>query len=179
MVQINPLITAVVAILAISISPGATAEVTCQPDSRLADGMSIDPVASQWAAAWNTGGADAVADLFTPDAAYQDLAFQVTFAGHEGITQWFEITSAVIPDACVEIEHSFRTDDNIAVRWIFSGTPTAIGDAAASGDSFSVPVVTLMKLDGDRIAQVTDAYNLADLLRQIGLPAGPWTPPTP
>ena len=34
-----------------------------------------------------------------------------------------------------------------------------------------------MDLKGGKIQHLTDYYNLADLLRQVGLPAGVWTPP--
>ena len=167
--------------LAISIAaPGAGPAQTAGAEPSQTDReRSIDPLVTRWASAWNATDATAVADLFAQDATYEDLAFQVAFTGHEGIAQWIAITSQAIPDAHVDVEEAFRSGDRIAVRWTFTGTPEAIGEAVASGESFSVPVVTLMELDGDRIARVTDAYNLADLLRQIGLPAGPWTPPTP
>ena len=138
---------------------------------------SDDPLVAAWASAWNDADAEGVADLYTRDALYEDLAFQVVFSGHEGIAQWHAITARAIPDASVDVEEVIRSGDRIAVRWTFAGTPVAIGETATSGKSFSVPVVTLMEVEGGRVARVTDAYNLADLLRQIGLPAGPWTPP--
>ena len=145
--------------------------------SEMRPGAALDPLVARWASAWNAADPAAVADLFTPDATYEDLAFQVAFAGHEGIAQWLAITSQAIPDAHVDVEEAFRAGDRIAVRWTFTGTPEVIGKVEGSGVSFSVPVVTLMALEEGRIAGVTDAYNLADLLRQVGLPAESWTPP--
>ena len=167
------------AFLAIMIAApgGASAQAAPAEMPRTVQEEAIDPLVARWAAAWNDADAEAMTDLFAPGAIYEDLAFQVVVAGPEGVAQWVSITSEAIPDAHVRVEEVFRTSDRIAVRWTFTGTPEAVGEIEASGESFSVPVVTLMELDGDRIARVTDAYNLADVLRQIGLPAGPWTPP--
>ena len=172
-----PALLAIVTALAIAAPGVASAQTTPTEAPMTAQGHAFDPIVAQWAAAWNAADADAMADLFTPGATYEDLAFQVAFTGREAIAQWVSITSGAIPDAHVKIDDAFRTGDRIAVRWTFTGTPEAVGEVQASGESFTVPVVTLMELDGGRIARVTDAYNLADVLRQIGLPAGSWTPP--
>ena len=172
-----PVFYAIVTAFAIAAPGVASAQTTPTEGPMMAQGHAPDPIVAQWAAAWNTADAEAMTSLFAPDAIYEDLAFQVTFTGTEGIAQWVSITAGAIPDAHVEIKDAFRTGDRVAVRWTFTGTPESVGEVQASGESFSVPVVTLMELDGGRIARVTDAYNLADLLRQIGLPAGSWTPP--
>ena len=108
----------------------------------------LDPLVAGWAAMWNAGDEAALADLYAPGAVYEDLAFQVAFTGHEGIAQWLAITAQAIPDASVTVEDAFRSGDRIAIRWIFAGTPLAIGAMAGSGERFSVPVLTMMEVEG-------------------------------
>ncbi len=133
----------------------------------------------EWAAAWNTGDAGRMAALFTEDGAYEDHAFQVEFRGRDGIAQWVEITAGSIDDARVEVHEAFRHGDRIAVEWTFSGEDTAGGLAGQppTGKSFSVPAASFFEVEGNKIRRVEDYYNLADLLRQLGLPADAWTPP--
>lgn len=143
-------------------------------------GRGVPRQVRQWARAWNTGDAELMASLFTRNGSYTDHAFQATFRGREGIAQWVAITLASITDARVTIADAVGDDDRAAVRWTFSGTFTArqpFGpDAAVAGRSFSVPAASWFVLAGQRISTVEDHYNLADLMRQLGL-ALPYTPP--
>ncbi|MYW90159.1 SgcJ/EcaC family oxidoreductase [Amycolatopsis rubida] len=146
---------------------------TAQASSR------IPHVVKAWAEAWNAGDAAEMASLFTNDGTYRDNAFQVAMSGRQGVENWVNITERSIRDAHVDVRDAFRSGDRVAVRWTFSGTDTGAFDKTrpATGKSFRVPASTLIDLRGERIQQVTDYYNLADVLRQVGLPAGPWTPP--
>ncbi|MFE3172797.1 nuclear transport factor 2 family protein [Amycolatopsis sp. NPDC059090] len=166
----NVVVGGVVAVLA-ALTSGSVAQ--AQVSQR------IPHVVKAWADAWNSGDAAKMASLFTDDGTYQDNAFQVAMSGQEGVANWVEITERSIRNAHVDVQDAFRSGDRIAVRWTFSGTDTGAFDKTrpATGKSFRVPVSTLIDLRGERIRQLTDYYNLADVLRQVGLPAGPWTPP--
>ncbi len=139
----------------------------------------LPPVVAAWTGAWNADDAKAMAALFGPEGVYEDLAFQVAFQGPEGATARVRITTNAVPDARVEVVDAFQSGDRIAVRWTFSGTPVRFADLPASDESFSVPVVTLIEMRGGRIARLTDAYNLADLFRQVGADPSLWVPPAP
>ena len=140
---------------------------------------SILPVVAAWAEAWNTADASAMAALFAPDGVYEDWAFQAEFQGPEGAALWVELTAAAIPDARMEVLDAFQAGDRIAVRWTFTGTPIRFADIPSTGESFSVPVVSVIELEDGRIARVQDAYNLADLFRQVGVDPSLWVPPVP
>lgn len=146
-----------------------------------ADQRPVPRVVREWAAAWNTGSHERMVGLFTEDGVYEDHAFQVVFNGKDGIAQWVSITNQVIDDTHVEVEEASRAGDRIYVEWTFSGTNSAGGLAGQppTGESFSVPAVSVFEMEGGKIRRVDDYYNLADLLRQVGLPAGAWTPPAP
>lgn len=137
---------------------------------------SLPNLVAKWADAWNNCDPMAMAGLFTADGIYDDLAFQERSEGSKGISNWVEGTCKNIVHGHVTILDTVQGDDQIAVQWIFDGTPPA-GTPMATGQSFSVPVLTLLRTKGGLIQHDSDYYNLADLLRQLGIPAGPWAPP--
>lgn len=162
------------AVTALALSAGASAQ-----EATTGAELALPPVVAAWAEAWNTADAEAMAALFAPDGVYEDWAFQAEFRGPEGAALWVELTAAAIPDARMEVLDAFREGDRIAVRWTFTGTPIRFADIPSTGESFSVPVVSVIETDGGRIARVQDAYNLADLFRQVGVDPSLWVPPAP
>lgn len=137
-------------------------------------------IVQRWADAWNTADADGMAELFTADGVYEDVAFQFSSRGKEGVAMWVSITNQGLSGVNVEVIDAFRRGDQVAVRWTFSGTVKALGTTQVEGSKpFSVPAASLFVMDGDRIRSVTDFYNLADLLRQSGIPADAYVPPEP
>ena len=137
----------------------------------------IPPIVKKWAAAWESSDAAGMAKLFTADGVYDDFAFQARSTGPAGIAMWVNITGHSLPGAKADILDVFQSGDRIAIRWMFNATPAKGNPLRATGRSFSVPVVTVLALKGGLIQRDSDYYNLADVLRQLGLPAGPWTPP--
>ncbi|QUQ67221.1 nuclear transport factor 2 family protein [Kutzneria sp. CA-103260] len=139
-------------------------------------------LAQQWVNAWNTGDGAAMGALFAPDGVYTDHAFQAAFTGPAGAKLWVELTMRSIANAKVTVKNAFCSGDNIAVTWTFSGTFTdkaaLTPPYSAAGKSFAVPVSTVITTRHNLITAVDDYYNLADVLRQVGLPAGPFTPPS-
>lgn len=142
--------------------------------------VGVPRVVERWATAWNTGYAELMASLFTANGVYTDQAFQASFRGREAIGQWVVITLDSITDARATIYDAFRAGHRAAVRWTFSGTFTSVDplppDTDPRGKSFSVPALSYFSLSRRRIRGVEDVYNLADLMRQLGLPV-PYTPP--
>lgn len=139
---------------------------------------SVPPIVAKWADAWNRCDSAAMAKLYTTDAIYDDFAFQGRSEGTEGIANWVDITCKNIGNVRVTVLEATQSGDQITIRWVFDGTPPK-GTPLATGKSFSVPVLTQLKLKGQLIQYNGDYYNLADLFRQLGIPAGPWTPPAP
>nr|WP_052479049.1 nuclear transport factor 2 family protein [Kibdelosporangium sp. MJ126-NF4]CEL21747.1 hypothetical protein [Kibdelosporangium sp. MJ126-NF4]CTQ92527.1 hypothetical protein [Kibdelosporangium sp. MJ126-NF4] len=145
------------------------------------DNRQVPRIVQQWANAWNKGDAAALGALFTQDGTYTDHAFQASFTGPAGVRQWVAITTDSIKPLKVTVASAFRSGDHVSVTWTFSGTFTDNSPFEPphnpAGRSFSVPATSVFTLRHDRIKSVADFYNLADLLRQVGLPAGPFTPP--
>ncbi|MGW6128731.1 nuclear transport factor 2 family protein [Cellulomonas sp. NPDC055163] len=125
----------------------------------------VEELVEQWADAWTSGDADAMAALFTPSGTYDDVAFQASFTGPEGVATWVGMTHEAIADAGVDVEEIVETPDRAVVRWSFSG------HFVGAPTPFSVPVLTLIEISDSKISAVTDYYNRADVLAQSGLPA--------
>ena len=134
-------------------------------------------IAQQWANAWNAGDAAAMGALFAPGGTYTDHAFQATFTGPAGAALWVQVTLQSISPAHVTIKDAFCSGDNVSVSWTFTGTFTDKAPLTppynATGKSFSVAATSVITTHNGRITSVDDYYNLADILRQVGLPAGP------
>ncbi|MCZ9351505.1 nuclear transport factor 2 family protein [Streptomyces mutabilis] len=122
-------------------------------------------IVSQWETAWNEKQPAEMAALFTRDGVYIDHAFGAAWHGRTEIGNWVTKTHASIKNTKVKVHSSFRSGNRIAIEWTFSGV------MPGATKPFAVPATTIMKLRGERIASNSDYYNLADLLKQSGLPA--------
>jgi ketosteroid isomerase-like protein len=127
-------------------------------------------IVEDWAAAWNSGDPQAMANLFTPDGTYTDLALNFVSTGHTAIAGWEQNTDRLISNVHITIKEAFRSNDHIAAQTIYSG------HINGAPNSFAVPAVTIFELHGKLISSDRDYYNLATVLAQSGLPPT-WTPP--
>ncbi len=136
----------------------------------------VPEVVRRWMTAWNQADAQGMAALFTENGVYQDFAFGARVEGKEGVAGWVELTVQNIPDARGVVLDAFRVGDRAAVQWVFHGTPIRMGPVEGTGKSFSVPVTSVFVLEGDRIREVSDYYNRAEVFRQVGLPSDGFAP---
>jgi steroid delta-isomerase-like uncharacterized protein len=166
--------------IAVAAVPASAQEI--QTTSMSEQSRQAPRIVRQWANAWNTLDGVAMGKLFAPRGIYTDHAFQASFTGPAGAEMWVGLTKRSISPASVTVKDAFSSGDQIAVSWTFSGTFTDKAPFtppySAAGKSFSVPATSLFTVRHGRISSVDDYYNLADILRQAGLPAGPFTPPT-
>jgi steroid delta-isomerase-like uncharacterized protein len=179
--------TALAAGLALTALPAAAAPAPDAPavvhGAAQGQNQGVPLIVQQWANAWNTANGAALAQLFTTDATYTDHAFQSSVTGQQAIAQLVAQTTQMMGPPKVTITSAFCSGDNAAVTYLFSGTFTDKAPFtppySAAGKSFSVPVETVFTLRQGLLSSDNDYYNLADILRQVGLPAGPYTPYTP
>lgn len=159
-----------VLVLSTACSGGAATpagSVTTGPDTAAG---SAPNVVSAWREAWVGRDPAELGALFTVDGTYRDLAFEVTWRGPAEIATWKQITDRGISGLSVTVDDAFRDGDHVAIQWTFAGT------LAGAPRAFSVPAATVLRLDGDLIAEDADYYNRAAILAQSGLPPN-WTPP--
>ena len=135
-----------------------------------APGCSASQLASAWIAAWRGSDPHQLAALFTGDAVYTDRGVDKSSYGPGGIAAWQANTHKLIPNVHGTLVDTFRSGGQMLIETIYSG------QINGAPHPFAVHMATVLRLRGSKIVTDTDYYNLADLLRQSGLPPT-WTPP--
>lgn len=167
----TPVPAAVAMITAILVAvTGCTAAGATATPTEASPASDTPPIAQAWTAAWNGNDPTELGRLFTADATYRDLAVGKTSTGQDGITAWKTRTDTNIAQVHVTLANAFRNGDTVIIQGTYSG------HLHAAPEPFAVPILTVPQLQDDRIAEDADYYNLAELLRQSGLPPN-WTPP--
>lgn len=123
-------------------------------------------LAQRWVDAWNSHDANAVADLFTRDALYEDVPFGIVNRGSEQIRAFAQFFFTVVPDLHVNLVNSSLKGRHGTIEWVFSGTDQGV---YGTGKTFAVRGVTVLEVRGARISRNSDYFDLATMLRQLGL----------
>src|SRR2546428_13526046 len=86
------------------------------------------------------------------------------------IRAFAEFFFAAVPDLHVNLMNSSLTDGHGTIEWVFSGTDHGV---YGTGKTFSVRGVTVLDVRGAKISRNSDYFDLATVLRQLGLlPSG-------
>jgi steroid delta-isomerase-like uncharacterized protein len=130
---------------------------------------SLDAFARDWIQAWDSHDVDRILAFYTDDAFYEDVpnvvnGWDVPLRGQEMIRESLVRTFGQMPDLRFELVSASGAGDRLVVEWIMKGT-----HYRDSTGSFSIRAVSIIKLEGDRIAQVSDYYDSYLLLSQLGI----------
>lgn len=119
---------------------------------------------------FNTRDAVAAAALFGPTAVLEDVALARPVVGVEQIAAVYARHFAAIPDAHVRLERMIAEGDTVVAEWTSSGTHRGpLMGIPASGRHVEVKGISIIRFSGDVPVADTRVWDLAGLLRQIGL----------
>ena len=117
---------------------------------------------------WNHNDVAAIAEMTTPG---------LKAHGADGVTRdaamFAEFQRAIrtaLPDVHLDIVHCVQGGDMAAVHWVATGTHTGLADGLPppSGRRIEVSGLTLVRMEGDKIAEGWDDYDVTGLMRQLG-----------
>ena len=124
--------------------------------------------------AWSSHDVSGLDTLFAADARYQDMAVGFDGRGVDAIRGFFTSTLAAIPNFHVEVSRMLVDGERVATEWTMSGTQTgALGELPASGNSFSVPGLSITLVRHGKIVEHRDYYDEQELLRQLAGESAP------
>ena len=120
-------------------------------------------------AIWNERKLQVVDDVVANSYVRHDPAFPGEVRGPAGFKQYVQAMWAPFPDSRVSIDDLFVEGNKVAVRWTFRGTHT--GDFMGippTGKEVTLPGISLVRIEQDKMAECWDGYDALGLLRQLG-----------
>jgi predicted ester cyclase len=118
----------------------------------------------------NQGDVDGYIDgLYHPHCRFH--GFPSAFApDRDGITEFFRALVAAVPDVRIAAEDVVVSDDEVAIRFTLTGTHSGgLMGAAGSGQALEVEGITILRFEGDRVAERWNRLDDLALLAQLGL----------
>lgn len=128
-----------------------------------------DTFARGWTEAWNSHDIDRILSYYAEDAFYEDVpsvenGWGVPSRGHQMIREALVEMFQEMPDLGFEFVSASGAGDRMVVEWIMTGT-----QYRDYTGKFSIRAVSVVKLQGDKIASVSDYYDAYRLLTQLGM----------
>jgi len=77
----------------------------------------IESWVERYARAWETADADAVVELFTPDASYRSSVFREPHIGSDAIRGYWQQAAGTQREVVVRTGRPIVTDERVAVEW--------------------------------------------------------------
>jgi steroid delta-isomerase-like uncharacterized protein len=123
----------------------------------------------EWAAGWSAHDAERVAALFTDDCLYEDATMGVVNRGKEELRGFARAILEAFPDFTIDLTSRFAAGDWAATEWTMAGTHRGdLPGLPATGKRFSLRGSTVVELRQDKIKRLTDYWDMASFLKQIG-----------
>jgi steroid delta-isomerase-like uncharacterized protein len=116
--------------------------------------------------AWNAHDPDALVALFTEDCVYEDVTLGVVNHGTAELRAFAEGVFTAIPDVNFPVLSIVLKGSHGSLEWGFNGTDVGL---YGTGKTFSLRGGSVIEVHGNKIARQSDYWDLATLLRQIGL----------
>ena len=125
-------------------------------------------------AAWNAHDVDRIAAFYTDDCVKEDLAIGKATRGKTEMRALIGGAFTAMPDMKIELVTLFDCGDWAATEWIMSGgySNDYPGMPVATGRRFSVRGASIMELRNGKISRISDYWDFASFLRQVGSAAG-------
>ncbi|MGQ0836583.1 MAG: SgcJ/EcaC family oxidoreductase [Gammaproteobacteria bacterium] len=126
----------------------------------------------QWAAAWNSGDADTLLELFTDDVVYEDVTFGAVNNGKEALKRFADAAFDAFPGMSFEIKSRAISPDGKtgAFEWVWRGKQIKdFPGLAATNTPFEIRGMSAIEFKGTKIGRCSDYWDLATYMKQVGL----------
>jgi steroid delta-isomerase-like uncharacterized protein len=112
--------------------------------------------------------------LFTDDCVYEDATMGVVNRGRDELRGFARGIFEAFPDFAIDLTSRFVAGGYAGMEWAMAGTHRGdLPGLPATGQRFSLRGATVVELRGDRIKRLTDYWDMATFLKQVGaMPAG-------
>ena len=135
----------------------------------------VEKMMNDYLAAWNAHDVEKILSFFTDDCVYDCTPIGKTSRGKKELKDFINSTFTDFPDHKLETKSGFNTGDRSAGEWVMSGTfaHSSMPGVTATGKKFSIPGATITEIRGGKISRVTNYWNMAAFMQQVGLMPAP------
>ena len=119
--------------------------------------------------AWNSHDADKVVSFYTDDVVYEDVAYGEVSHGKADFRKFAAGFFEAVPDLKVEVVSASAHNGRGSLEWVFSGTDKGL---FKTGKKFSVRGASLFEMRSGKCSANKDFYDLATIMRQLGVLPG-------
>lgn len=123
-------------------------------------------VAQKWIDGWNATSPDTLIAAFTPDATYEDMAFGLKKTGSAGLRELHQQFHASVGGMYLKLVGSHISGAHGTIEWLFGGKDIGL---FKTGKPFEVGGVSVIEVRGDRISNDRDYYDVATIMKQVGI----------
>ena len=130
-------------------------------------------VARDYVAAYDAKNWDKYAVLTTPDVIYEERPTQRRLEGRGQVIEAHQGWARAFPDSKGKVTRCFGNGELVALEVTWTGKHTGpmttpSGTIPPTGKPISVPSAMVLTFQGGKVKEVTQYFDMADLLRQVG-----------
>lgn len=119
---------------------------------------------------WNSRNYHTARELYADDYCGVDMTDLTRVSGPAGVSRDLERICRAFPDLHFSNEQTIVDNDRVAVYWSARGTHQGtIMNIPPTGRTVNVNGVTMLRLANGKVAQAVHLWDMAALLREIGL----------
>lgn len=121
--------------------------------------------------AFNGKDVDALAELVTEDVLVQGLiGADGDVNGIAEYEEWWRETLSGVPDAHIDVDGYFESEERAAARWTFTGTHEKdLFDLPATNRAFEITGLALFRMEDGKIAEKRYQQDDLGMLQQLGI----------
>jgi steroid delta-isomerase-like uncharacterized protein len=132
--------------------------------------LQIEKMLKNENAAWNAHDVEKIATFYTDDCIKEDIAIGKSTLGKKEMKALITGAFTSMPDMNIKLVTIFVSGNWAATEWIMSGSYSNAypGMPPATGNKFSVRGASIMELHNGKISRISDYWNFASFLQQVG-----------
>ena len=127
---------------------------------------SDEKVIAQLFAGWNSRDADMLANIFSEDAVYEDVAAGQMNRGRNEVRKWAAGAFVDIENFKIEVVSSYVNNGRGVAEWVWSGIDKGL---FKTGKNFSIRGVSVIEIRKGKVSSYKEYYDFASVMRQLGI----------
>lgn len=123
----------------------------------------------EWADSWSASDKDRFLVIFSENTVYEDKAAGLIMRGRSELGDFFDLIRKALPDFQVIRDLIILDDHGGTIQWHMTGTHEGeLFGYNASHKTINVDGCCVIRIQGGKIVESTDYYDMKTLYRQLG-----------